>query len=84
MKWIRTDIRLPALPDRDYCSVMVITAQEGISTTRPMIYERTMVRGKRKERWKYYWGRIAEELPDYWAPLPAPPWEEKGAGKTCK
>lgn len=28
MKWIRTDTRLPALPDRDYCSVMVITAQE--------------------------------------------------------
>ena len=72
-EWVSVEERLPELPDRDWCSIMVITAQKNNPKSRPMIYERAVVRGKRVERWKYYWDRIADELPDYWRPLPAPP-----------
>lgn len=72
-EWVSVEERLPELPDRDWCSIMVITAQKNNPKSRPMIYERAVVRGKRVERWKYYWDRIADELPDYWMPLPAPP-----------
>ena len=72
-EWVSVEERLPELPDRDWCSIMVITAQKNNPESRPMIYERAVVRGKRVERWKYYWDRIADELPDYWRPLPAPP-----------
>lgn len=75
-EWISVEDGLPTLPDYDYCSVMVNTAYKGRPKSRPMIYERAIVRGKRVERWKYYWDRIAEEPPDYWLPLPEPPKEE--------
>ena len=75
MEWISVNERLPELPDQDWCSVMVNTAQKGNIKSRPMIYERVIIRGKRVERWKYYWDRIADELPDYWMPLPEPPKE---------
>lgn len=74
-QWISVKDRLPELPDRDCCSVMVNTAKKGNPKSRPMIYERRIIRGKRVERWKYYWDRIADELPDYWMPLPKPPEE---------
>lgn len=76
MRWIPVEERLPKLPDSDYCSVMVLTACKRNPRSRPMIYERSLVRGRRVERWKYYWDRIADELPDYWMPLLCPPKEE--------
>ena len=76
-EWVSVEERLPTLPDYDYCSVMVNTAYKDDPKSRPMIYERSVVRGKRVERWKYYWDRIADELPDYWMPLPAPPEKER-------
>lgn len=72
-EWISVEERLPRLPNTNYCSVMVLTAYNGDSKSRPMIYERSLVRGRRVERWKYYWDRIADETPDYWMPLPHPP-----------
>ena len=80
-EWVSVEERLPELPDRDWCSIMVITAQKNNPKSRPMIYERAVVRGKRVERWKYYWDRIADELPDYWRPLPAPPDRRPPEGK---
>lgn len=76
-EWVSVEERLPTLPDSDYCSVMVNTAYKDNPKSRPMIYERSVVRGKRVERWKYYWDRIADEPPDYWMPLPAPPDKEQ-------
>lgn len=75
-EWVSVEDELPKLPDYDCCSVMVNTAQKGNPKSRPMIYERAIVRGKRVERWKYCWDRIADELPDYWMPLPTPPTKE--------
>lgn len=75
-KWVSVEDRLPELPDEDYCDVMVITYNKGDAQSMVMIYDRALVRGKRVERWKYYWDRIADETPDYWMHLPAPPKED--------
>ena len=75
-EWVSVEDELPKLPDCDKCSMMVNTARKGNPKSFPMIYERAIVRGKRVERWKYYWDRIADELPDYWMYLPKPPTKE--------
>lgn len=77
IQWIPVEERLPNLPNSDYCSVMVLTAYKRNPRSLPMIYERSLVRGRRVERWKYYWDRIADELPDYWVPLLCPPKKDK-------
>lgn len=76
-EWVSVEDRLPELPNGSYCSTMVLTARKGNAKSSVMIYERTVIRGKRVERWKYHWDRIADEVPDYWMPLPAPPKKEK-------
>ena len=75
-KWNCTKDRLPTLPDCDWCRVMVITATKGETKCHPMIYERSVVRGKHVERWLYHWDRIADKQPDYWMPFPMPPKED--------
>ena len=75
-EWVSVEDELPKLPDCDRCSMMVNTARKGNPKSLPMIYERAIVRGKRVERWKYYWDRIADEPPDYWMYLPKPPTKE--------
>lgn len=75
-EWVNVEDELPKLPDCDKCSMMVNTARKGNPKSFPMIYERAIVRGKRVERWKYYWDRIADEPPDYWMYLPKPPTKE--------
>ena len=75
-EWVSVEDELPKLPDCDRCSMMVNTARKGNPKSLPMIYERAIVRGKRVERWKYYWDRIAYEPPDYWMYLPEPPKKE--------
>lgn len=75
-EWVNVEDELPKLPDCDKCSMMVNTARKGNPKSFPMIYERAIVRGKRVERWKYYWDRIADEPPDYWMYLPEPPTKE--------
>lgn len=69
-RWIPVEERLPKLPDGNYCALMVLTAYKGKPESIPMIYERTLVRGRRVERWRYYWDRIADKIPDFWMPLP--------------
>lgn len=72
-QWIKTADRLPKLPDADYCSVWVITYLVGDINAYPMKYERSIVKDKRVERWRYCWNRLANYAPDYWMPLPELP-----------
>lgn len=73
MGWISVENETPKLPNYDYCSVIVNTWTKGENRSVPMVYERAIVRGKRAERWKYRWGRIADKAPDFWMPMPKPP-----------
>ena len=72
-EWVSVEERLPELPKEKYCWVCVLGCRKSSKRCMPMFYERTVVRGKTVERWKDMWDRIANELPDYWIPLPAPP-----------
>lgn len=81
-QWIKTADRPPKLPNDDYCSVWVITYLVGDIGAYPMQYERAIVRGKRVERWRYHWDRLADCVPDYWMPLPEPPEEVRDDGKS--
>lgn len=72
MGWISVENETPKLPNYDYCSVTVNTWTKGDDRSFPMVYERAVVRGKRVERWKYCWNRIAYKAPDFWMPLPKP------------
>ena len=72
-EWVSVEERLPELPKEKYCWVCVLGCRKSSKRCMPMFYERTVVRGKTVERWKDIWDRIANELPDYWMPLPAPP-----------
>lgn len=74
MRWISVKDRLPELPTNgNYVSRMFLTCRNGDKRATVMLYERTVVRGKTVERWKYYWDRIADFEPDFWMPLPEPP-----------
>ena len=72
-EWVSVEERLPELPKEKYCWVCVLGCRKSSKRCMPMFYERTVVRGKTVERWKDMWDRIANELPDYWMPLPEPP-----------
>lgn len=78
-KWISVKSKLPTLPNDNYCRVIVITCKEGDNTSRPMYYERALVRGKCVERWKYHWDTIVYpyDIPDYWMSMPEPPESEE-------
>ncbi len=75
-EWISVKDRLPELPDYDYCSRIVI-ACDSKNFVSPMIYCRTLIRGKPINRWKHYWGKIADVQVTHWMPLPEPPEEER-------
>lgn len=81
MGWISVNNETPKLPNYDYCSVTVNTWTKGENRSVPMIYERAVVRGKRTERWKYCWDRIADKAPDFWMPLPKPPGQMTNADR---
>lgn len=74
LRWISVGNRLPELPDRDYCYVIVNTFLKGNANSVPMEYERTIIRGKREERWRWISGNLSYK-PDFWMPLPEPPKE---------
>lgn len=75
MEWVSTIDELPQIPgDKKYASVMVIACYDGYVS--PMVYERSVVRGKAVERWKFYWDRIADVEVTHWMLLPKPPKEE--------
>lgn len=75
-EFINVNDRLPELPDEDYVSMIVIAACKndgGNKWTVPLEYKRTLVHGKRVERWEYLWGRIFNHEVTHWMPLPEPP-----------
>lgn len=68
--------RLPELPDEDYVSMIVIAAcknDNGKKWTVPLEYQRTLIHGKRVERWAYLWDRLFNFEVTHWMPLPEPP-----------
>ena len=74
-EWVSVEERLPELPEKDWCSNMVISCDKN-GHVAPMIWERAQVRGKMIERWKYHWDRIYDGAGiTHWMPLPAPPGE---------
>lgn len=74
-EWVSVEKRLPELPEKDWCSKMVISCDKN-GHVAPMIWERAQVRGKMIERWKYHWDRIYDGAGiTHWMPLPAPPGE---------
>ena len=74
-EWVSVEERLPDLPEKDWCSKMVISCDKN-GHVAPMIWERAQVRGKMIERWKYHWDRIYDGAGiTHWMPLPAPPGE---------
>ena len=72
-EWVSVEDRLPELPKEKYCWVCVLGCRKSSKRCTPMLYERTVVRGKTVERWRDMEDRITHELPDYWMPLPEPP-----------
>lgn len=75
-EWVSVEERLPELPEKDWCSKMVISCDKN-GHVAPMIWERAQVRGKMIERWKYHWDRIYDGAGiTHWIPLPDPPKEE--------
>jgi hypothetical protein len=74
-EWVSVEERLPELPEKDWCSKMVISCDKN-GHVAPMIWERAQVRWKMIERWKYHWDRIYDGAGiTHWMPLPAPPGE---------
>lgn len=68
--WIRTKDKLPELPDKDFCYVLVNTSNGDEIQSTSMFYERTILRGKRAERWRSVVGNISK-APTYWRAIPA-------------
>ena len=68
--WIKTQDRLPELPEKDFCYVLVNTSNGDGSRSTSMFYERTIIRGKRAERWRSVVGNISP-APAYWREIPA-------------
>lgn len=77
-KWIPCSERVPELPNGRRCNRAVIVCVRG--HVMPLIYERSIVRGKTVERWKWMWDRICDdpESITHWMPLPEPPETEGG------
>lgn len=74
-EWVSVEERLPELPEKDWCSKMVISCDKN-GHVAPMIWERAQVRGKMIERWKYHWDRIYDGAGiTHWMPLPDQPKE---------
>ena len=48
-EWVSVEERLPELPEKDWCSKMVISCDKN-GHVAPMIWERAQVRGKMIER----------------------------------
>lgn len=73
-RWRDAKTDPPELPDKDFCHIVVCATFPWSERSEPRYYERTVIRDKRVERWKYIAGRIAP-TPDKWQPLPEPPKE---------
>ena len=75
IEWFPAD-QPPKLGSWDYASVKVLAVVEelhGKCTTRVLIYQRTIIRKKKVERWEDVYGRIFYDKVLLWAYLPEPP-----------
>ena len=78
-QWTLTSEHTPIIPGGSWGYVTVIAVLPGDKVSRPMIYERALVRKKWVERWKWIWDTICDETPVRWMPFPKPPkGEENG------
>lgn len=72
--WIPVTEQLPNLRDTYWRRVVIACDQGDVI---PLVYERSIVRGKTVGRWEWMWGRIYDEPESitHWMPLPEPPKE---------
>lgn len=78
--WISVKEELPKLPDVSFYRVIVAACNEGDTKSRPMIYQRSTIRGQVVEKWLTASGEETYRTPDYWQYLPEPPsWENEQA-----
>lgn len=75
-RWIPCSERLPELPDGKWCERAVIVCAG--DRVMPMVYARSIVRGKAVERWKWVWDQIYDspQAITHWMPLPGAPDEK--------
>lgn len=81
-EWISVKERLPELHCCTYDFVHVIGAIDG-NYVKPLIYERTVIRGKVVERWKNEKGSVCGRNVTHWMQYPEPPvTEDKNENQT--
>lgn len=81
-RWVSVKDKLPELPERDWCSKMVISCDKN-GHVAPMTWERAQVRGKTIDRWKYHWDKIYDGAGiTHWMPLPEPPYRRPPEGEN--
>ena len=78
-QWTLTSEHTPIIPGGSWGYVTVIAVLPGDKVSRPMIYERALVRKKWVERWRWIWDTICDETPVRWMPFPKPPKGEENA-----
>lgn len=76
--WINAKEQLPELPDVPFCNVLVMACNDGDTKSRPMLYQKSVVRGKPVYKWLTACGGETYRIPDYWQYPPAPPKWKKG------
>lgn len=76
-RWRKTSEELPEDSERFY----IVVADNGFGKLYSSVreFQRTKIRGKTVERWKYPWDSICHQNIVYWRPIPEPPEEEHGA-----
>ena len=79
--WISVKEELPKLPDVSFYRVIVAACNEGDTKSRPMIYQRSTIRGQAVEKWLTASGEETYRTPDYWQYLPKPPENEQAKGR---
>ena len=72
-KWIRANEQLPQLPEVTFYRIFVLACNEGDTTARPMIFQRSTVRGKVVNKWLTASAEETYRTPDFWQYLPEPP-----------
>jgi len=74
--WISVEDRLPDVQAADYWRSVTVIATDGKQTF-PLEYERAIIRGEVKYRWRWPWGRLYDGKPiTHWMQLPEPPKED--------
>ncbi|EGC8433128.1 hypothetical protein H9185_003061 [Listeria monocytogenes] len=83
-KWIRAKEQLPQLPEVTFYRMFVLACNEGDTKSRPMIFQRSTIRGKVVNKWLTASGEETYRTPDFWQYLPEPPKRIKKTEKECE